>query len=164
MLLPIGKYILIVALQDPVGQPVGNQFHRAIFIHRAVIHLFDHLPGDLPLAVVMETAVDAGNRFYVTGNHHQVMTNQHDRNTFIELLEHLVKFVLPSGVDAGGGFVQEKKLAASPGPERRILSGAARPKARQCVDRNKGPYPAAPGPCALQSCPGAKAGTSPCPV
>jgi hypothetical protein len=39
--------------QHPVGQAVGDQFHRTVFFHGAGIHGFHHLAGDFGLVMIM---------------------------------------------------------------------------------------------------------------
>ena len=51
--------------QNPVGQPVGDQFDGADFLIGAGVHLFQHLTGNFGLVVVMQPLVNAGNGFDV---------------------------------------------------------------------------------------------------
>ena len=44
-------------LQNLLDQAVGHQFNRTDFFHGAGIHGFQHLSGDLCLAVVMQPSI-----------------------------------------------------------------------------------------------------------
>ena len=79
-------YLLgIMLMQHPVRYTMGYQLNRAGVVGGTAIHHFDHLSGKLGMPVIVKSLVNAGHRLNIAGDHHQIMTDDDNRDGFIQL-------------------------------------------------------------------------------
>ena len=84
---------------------MGDQLHGAPFVVCAWIHVFQHIPCDFRLMMIVQSLVHAGHRFDVSGNGQKIVTDDDYGDVLIEFSKQLEKLRLAFRVDAGRRFV-----------------------------------------------------------